>query len=347
MKKMTQKELTRLVRRAQSQDREAFSRLYEYTHSAQFFTALSILKNREQAEEAIQTVYMQALDKLPGLKSPEAFLTWLTKITCNHCLYLYNRAAHTQDPLDETALSSLPDPSPEACPEEFAIHNEKQNAVLRIIDSLSAEHRTVILLKYYHNRKLKEIARIMNCSEGTVKSRLYYAQKHLRSKLYSQGIRSSADFHGVGLLISSALCQTAGSPWPGPERSGGNQKRTALALALIAFTLLAGAGSAHRTAPSSEAAVKDIVPPSMTSFRYEEGSLFIVLDDDVSGVDVQNLRAYTEDHKSVPVYPDPHLPGRFMLDCASGRSVTLSIADQAGNSCEYVVDVGDFYTVKP
>lgn len=240
MNKLSRKRLISLVCAAKAGDRKAFSELYTATSDAQFFTALSLIKNRELAEEAIQNTYLYALDKLPSLRTPEAFLGWLGQITYHQCLKLIEQYNRTIPSADEDILFPVSrEASAEDEPLSQVLGGEKQECIRNIVETLSFDHKSVILLRFYQNLKIREIAQILNCSEGTVKSRLHYAQKQLKTTLKDNGFTGRESLFGMGAFISSALETAAGASAPGKQvRPSLRTGLTAAATAVTAVLLI-------------------------------------------------------------------------------------------------------------
>lgn len=205
MPHLPRKEIRNLVRKVQQGDHNAFSTLYEATSQAQYYTALSILKDPDLAEDAIQTVYMKVYANLAALDQPANFLSWLSSITFNTCMYLLRGVRRTSPELEAEIPPDLPDPSPSNNMLNQVISRERHQHMLELLDELTPHHRTVILLRFYQGLKIKEIAMIMNTSDGTVRSRLHYALKKLQKLLREKGCTGPESIWGAYVFLSPSF----------------------------------------------------------------------------------------------------------------------------------------------
>lgn len=209
MKNLSKPELNRLVHEASLGDRQAFSKLYEHNFSAQYYRSLSILKNTELAEEAVQSAFVKALEKLPSLGATESFLKWMDRITYHCCMDILRRTKCTApSPMDDKILKKLEEQQDPDTPLDNVLSTEASKVLLEAVDDLTEVQRTVIVLRYFKELPLSEIADIMDCSVGTVKSRIYYAQRDLRTKLKYKGYTELNTPLGLGTLLTGAARPT-------------------------------------------------------------------------------------------------------------------------------------------
>lgn len=145
--------------------------------------ALSILDDPAEAEEAAQDALVAAIKALDSYRGDSAFTTWLYAITLNVCRSRL-RKHRSRDRLMDT-LRSIFRVAGEAAPhpEEAAIRNEADAALVRAINSLDEKHRLPVVLRYYNDLSVAEIAQLLDISEGTVHSRLFTARERLRAML--------------------------------------------------------------------------------------------------------------------------------------------------------------------
>lgn len=136
------------------------------------------VKNNDDALDLVQEVAYQSFKKISTLKNPEYFKTWLMKITINCALNLINKNKKVI-PLnsDFEVLARLDD-------EDIAL----TISLNEMIDTLKEDEKSVILLKYYDDRTLKEISEILEIPLGTAKSVLYRALDKLRQNVKEVGI---------------------------------------------------------------------------------------------------------------------------------------------------------------
>lgn len=121
--------------------------------------AYSYLKNEEDSLEAIQETSYRAYLKIKNLKHPEFFKTWITRILINYCCdEIRRKKKFTNYKIDEAS--------------SYDSDRVKELTIKDYLNSLDEKYREVIVLKYFEEYKVKEIAYIKNIPEGTVKTRL-------------------------------------------------------------------------------------------------------------------------------------------------------------------------------
>lgn len=332
---LAKRQLESLVRQAQTGDDQAFSELYRSTVRAQYITACSILKDYALAEDAVQSAYLRAYRKLPKLSEPGSFIAWMSKITYNCCITLVSREGKMLTNPEEDSLLHIPDEGPDTNPLKHVIERERRSAVMDKLMLLSLEHRTVLLLRYYQNLKMKEIAQITGCSEGTVKSRIHYGLKQLKKELISQGYCGSESLWGMGIYISGALRSCGGMPFAPLSPSDNKREivKTAGLLTVMGSALILSALVFHRaeTVVQNEGAVRDTRPPYIQSYNREQHLLKLYVRDEDSGVDYAVINADTADGVPIKVRHIDQKTGEIMLPFYEKDGLVLKIADMAGN----------------
>jgi RNA polymerase sigma-70 factor, ECF subfamily len=177
------------VRRAQSGDLQAFERLFEQYHRGIYNTIYQMVRSDADAADLTQDVFVRAWKALPRLETPEAFVSWLYRIATNLTRnWIRDNSRVRQESLDqpfgdedEGGTRDIPDLR--ADPLAVSQTREVQDTVQRAIQGLSPDHRMVVTLHHLEGLPVEEIAKIMKCSVGTVKSRLSRARENLRRKL--------------------------------------------------------------------------------------------------------------------------------------------------------------------
>lgn len=133
-------------------------------------TAMCLLQNRQDAEDAIQEALYTAYEKLDSLKSPDKFKPWLLKILTNTAYDILRR---------RRTVLSLEDVELTAGQEDAALSLTLSHAVAQ----LPPDYRQVVTLYYYEDMSVRQIADIVGCAESVVKTRLFRARKRLRALL--------------------------------------------------------------------------------------------------------------------------------------------------------------------
>jgi len=148
-----------------------------------FRLALSVLDDDAEANEATQDSFIAALGALESYRGGASFKTWLYSITLNTSRSRLRKrkalAALTNTLQAIFRVQSQKSPSPE----DVAIQNEQDADVWEALERLGEKHRLPMVLRYYHELSMAEIAGILGINEGTVRSRIHTAQERLRGVL--------------------------------------------------------------------------------------------------------------------------------------------------------------------
>jgi RNA polymerase sigma-70 factor (ECF subfamily) len=166
-----------LVSRIRQGDLGAFEALYDKYKLPLYRTALAITRDHGTAEEILQDALVRAYAALDRVDASVSLAPWLHRIIVNLSYNWTKRKQQSAVALDEV-LDNLTAAAP-LHPEEVAEGNELSAIIREAVDSLSFKRRVVIVQGF----SLQEIAYILNCPVGTVKSRLHYASRALRIKL--------------------------------------------------------------------------------------------------------------------------------------------------------------------
>ncbi|MCL2695182.1 MAG: RNA polymerase sigma factor [Clostridiales bacterium] len=194
---MTEQQI-QLVIAAQSGDTKSFEQLYTVYYKKVYGFARMILKNERDAEDVLQETFLTAWRKLDTLESPPAFSVWIqiiAKNLCNAQLRRKNLVILLDAEQDIETIDT--EESEETLPAVYAERADLKDRLGRIIDSLSDVQRQTIALYYFNELSVDEIADVMACSPGTVKSRLYLARKTIKAEVEEQERKSGEKFYGV------------------------------------------------------------------------------------------------------------------------------------------------------
>ena len=185
-----------LVQQAVGGDTQAFGKLVEKYESFVYRTVFYDLKSHEDAQDVSQEIFIKAYKALSSFRSDSEFSTWLYRI-CKNTVYDHLRKLSKAKTVPLSELSDvdegerefeIADTSDAYNPEKTAITNETTKIVHAAINSLSEEHRTVIVLRDIEGLSYTQISDIMSLEEGTVKSRLSRARAALKAKLSDKGL---------------------------------------------------------------------------------------------------------------------------------------------------------------
>jgi RNA polymerase sigma-70 factor (ECF subfamily) len=168
--------------RCQSGDEQALRELVDEHQAYLLRFCISILNDRDEAEDAVQEAFIAAIKNLSSFRQESAFRTWLSSIALNVCRGMHRKRAR-QMALGEALVEKSNPPQNEPGPEGEALHNERQQQIWESVASLDEKHRMPIILHYYHDLPTQEIAEILGIRVGTVHSRLANARKKISGAL--------------------------------------------------------------------------------------------------------------------------------------------------------------------
>ncbi len=183
---MTEERL--LIERAQKGDRYAFRELVESAKENVFRLAYDLTGNRHDAEDVSQEVFIKAYRALPQFRCEARWSSWLYRITVNTC-YDYNSSQSRKkiDYRDEIGNEGMMNnetilPSPKAT-DSLAESSLIQAHIESALHQLTTPERSVFILRQYYDLQLKQIADILEVTEGTVKTLLFRSIRKLQQKL--------------------------------------------------------------------------------------------------------------------------------------------------------------------
>ena len=198
---MAEKEyIITLVRSAQGGDSASFAELYNLYYQKVFAFIRTIVRNSADAEDILQLTFLNAWRNLDQLSDPAAFNTWIQVIARNLS------TSHLRKKNFVLLLDAEKDDAPAdiedtelLLPEVYAEQEDLSRRLRKIIDSLSDVQRQTVMLFYFDQLSVEEIAQVMECSTGTVKSRLFLARKRktIRTEIEEQERKSGQKFYGI------------------------------------------------------------------------------------------------------------------------------------------------------
>ena len=190
------KTIKELVLSAKNGNKKAFDKLYKLTSNDVWFTCVSLLKDEENAKDIMQETYITAFLKLDTLKDEEKFCGWLTAIATNKSKNKLKGKVEYQ--IDDEVLITEAETDELMLPEEYINKAEKRKVLLQIIeDTLSFNQYQVVLMFYFDEMSISEIAQGLEISEGTVKSRLNSSRAKMKTAIEDYEKKSGDKLHGV------------------------------------------------------------------------------------------------------------------------------------------------------
>jgi RNA polymerase sigma-70 factor (ECF subfamily) len=165
-------------------DQDAMAALFARHHVPVYRFVLRIVRNEATAEEVTADVFLDIWRHAATFERRSAVSTWIFSIARFKALNARQR--RREEELDEEKASVVADEADD--PEVTLAKKDKATALRHCLRKLSAEHREIVNLVYYHHKSIQEIAGIVGIPEGTVKTRMFYARKKLSDLLREQGI---------------------------------------------------------------------------------------------------------------------------------------------------------------
>ena len=319
-------ELAILVQRTKDGDSKAFIELYEKTYQKTYFLAYSMLKNKESAEDAAQEVYAYVYLNLHTLKSNITFIAWLNRITYTKCLRISKKTKPIYS--DDSVISRLPDQNKENDPAEMSIIKTKNEILSSLIENLDTTLKVTVILKYYKNFKIKEIAEIMNCPEGTVKSRLNTSKKILKNQITQS--KSSTIFLGSFSLlpIKTAVTLYAERAYIEPSFSYDFILGTSVGIGAVSTV-----GAASTVGAIATSGATSTVAPAATTFQVLFTSAVASTTTAVAGISIGSATVATLAISPVlgvsPYLFDSHITP--VIENYTNKSVNVSVGIDGSN----------------
>ena len=237
---MEKEDIKKLVLQAAQGNKAAFGALYEETGRTVYFSCLKLLGDPQLAEDITQETYLTALQKLGTLAQPENFPAWVNRIGINLCKMHFRNNAAPEDNSEEI-IEDIPDEG--LIPEKYVSNDAKRKIIMDIIDTvLTEEQRRSVILYYFDMLTVPEIAEVMNCTTGTVTSRLSAARKKIKEAVLIYEENNNDRLHAaVPVFILSKLLNKEASNTVLPK-----------------LTVFTGSASAANAVPDSVTSTKTI-----------------------------------------------------------------------------------------
>lgn len=174
-----------LVRQMKEGDKASFDLLYEKYKNMAFHTAYLITGNHSDSEDIVQETFVKVYLHCRELKNDSGFKSWMMQILI-HTAYRMGKKNSREYPDELVAERADAKPTPSSL--EYVLEQEKAARIMQAVRELPVRQRTVVILFYYQDCSISEIAKICGCLEGTVKSRLHTARARMRRHLQEWGL---------------------------------------------------------------------------------------------------------------------------------------------------------------
>ncbi|MGZ6213997.1 MAG: RNA polymerase sigma factor, partial [Candidatus Limnocylindria bacterium] len=170
-----------LVERMRTGDPDAFEEFFTTYRRPVYITALAITRDPFLAEEVLQDCFVKAYGARHRLRTDRSPLPWLHRVATNLCYSRIARRRMIMEPITALIGNLVADLT--SRPDQVVESREIIEVLQRAIDTLPPKQQTAVILYYLHGYSLAQAAEIADCNVGTMKSRVHYALKALRSRL--------------------------------------------------------------------------------------------------------------------------------------------------------------------
>lgn len=197
-----------IVQGIKDRNEKAIEEFYSLTYKQGFSVAIQIVKNEQDAMDLLQDAYLSALTKIEQLESSAKIKSWFNCIVANRCRdWLRKKKGHNtqlfaeleNDEYDEGVEDRFANENMQFSPDESVDYAETKRLMQEILDKLPEDQRLCVLMYYYDELSVGEIAQALKCSTGTVKSRLNYARKKIKNEV-EELERKGTKLYGIAPL---------------------------------------------------------------------------------------------------------------------------------------------------
>lgn len=200
---LEREELTALVKNVQKGDPDAIAALCGTYYSDVYYFILKTVKDPDLACDLTQDTFEQILQSIGTLEEPAAYVSWSRQIAYHKCTDHFRKRKELLLDDGEEGRSPLEDrvvEDPEFIPDQALESEELKKTILGMLDALPPEQRSAMYMRYYDELSVQEIARIQGVPEGTVKSRLNYGRRTVKSAVERYEKKNGVKLHCAGVV---------------------------------------------------------------------------------------------------------------------------------------------------
>ena len=172
-------------------------------YEAVYHYVFSLCRNETEAQDITQETFMEIIRTIGNLHEPASFAAWMRQIAYHQCTRYFRQHRDAQMDEDEdgnSILDNLEDESEGSIPSAVLEQEEFRQTILSMIDQLSEEQRSAVMMYYFDELSVSQISQIQGVSEGTVKSRLNYARKAIKKSVEDYEKKHDIKLHSFALL---------------------------------------------------------------------------------------------------------------------------------------------------
>ena len=249
---MAMPSMSPVIRRCLSGGQQAQEELVLAAQNRVYYHCRKMLKHEEDALDATQEILISMLTRLDRLQDPEAFWGWLSAMTANHCRNVLTRGRReAQIPEDDegnSLLDAFESLDEQTVPDKALDNDETRRMIVELVDQLPPPQRQCVLMFYYEELSVKDIAAALETSEGTVKSRLNYARKAIKSGVDAYAAQGVKLYSALPFLVYFL------------QRDAGIGGLSASAAEALARSVLAGAAGTAAAGTAAAGAAGTVAP---------------------------------------------------------------------------------------
>ena len=200
---MEKEKLVALVTEAQKGNSDALNSLFNEFYNDVYYFALKTVKSEDLACDITQEAFVEIINTIQNLNEPAAFVTWMKQITYHQCTRYFKKKKDVLVDENEdgsTIFDTIQEDRTEFIPDEALEQKEFKETILSIIDELSEEQRSAIMMYYFDELSVGEIAEIQGVSTGTIKSRLNYGRKAIKNSVEEYEEKHGIKLHAIGFF---------------------------------------------------------------------------------------------------------------------------------------------------
>ncbi|SFD40007.1 RNA polymerase sigma factor [Ruminococcus albus] len=279
---MKKTDLINIVNDAKNGDRKAFEKLYNEYYSNLYFFVLKNVKNKEIAEDITHEAFLKSMEKIDTLDHPENYGTWLHSIAYNKCTDHFRtesrNARFDTDEEKDYAIENTAMDMTVMLPEDYAVNKERKKEIAALIDGLKPEMRSALILYYYNDMSVSDVAKSLGMNENTAKQKLFQARKKLKTqleKLYGKGgvlaIVPMRDMFKTSISPKFAAARVSAAPAVSSGFLAGKIAAISAA-AVLAICLPIGLGMSDKDNKSFAGDVKQTDSHAPVEVSYEENN---------------------------------------------------------------------------
>lgn len=182
-------------------DQQGFRIVYDETHNYVYTRARMLLNNEADANDLVQEVYINAYRYIGSLQENQKIYAWLGGIAFNQATKILRKNKDVLIKEEDEIFDTIVDLDPDKQPENAIEKDASAKLLLELIEQLPEVQKSILMAYYYDEMSVKEIAEAFECSEGTIKSRLNYARKGLKTSIRDMEKRDGIKLYSCSLPL--------------------------------------------------------------------------------------------------------------------------------------------------